>query len=156
MIALKPMSEAEFESFRIFSQNHFASSVANAEGLAVEESLKNAAELFTRLVPNGLKTPGQLFFEAVDETSGRSIGYLWLGFVERYGRKIASINDIQVNEECRGRGFGKELMMLAEQEARKAGAVRVRLHVFHFNEVARHLYEDVGFQVTSLDMSKEL
>ncbi|MBK7962697.1 MAG: GNAT family N-acetyltransferase [Bdellovibrionales bacterium] len=69
---------------------------------------------------------------------------------------MVSINDITIIPAYGGRGLGKSLMKLVEQEARKTGASRIRLHVFHSNEVAKRLYMSVGFVPTNLDMRKEL
>ncbi len=118
--------------------------------------MKNVAELFARLVPNGRETPGQLFFEVIEKKSGDSVGYLWLGIQERFGRKVTSINDIIINESRRGEGLGKTQMMCVEQESKKAGAKRIRLHVFQRNELARKLYESMGFQISSIDMFKSV
>jgi ribosomal protein S18 acetylase RimI-like enzyme len=47
-------------------------------------------------------------------------------------------------------------MKLVEAEAQKAGATRVRLHVFYHNEVAKNLYLAMGFTPTNLDTRKNL
>ena len=91
MIYLKPMSELEFEKFKSISQKEYANNFSAVEGVELEAALKSAAEQFSRLAPEGLQTLGQLFFEAIDEKVGISIGYLWLGIQERMGRKVTSI-----------------------------------------------------------------
>jgi ribosomal protein S18 acetylase RimI-like enzyme len=156
MIVLRPMTPIEFDEFKKNSQHDFATVLASTEHIAISECLKNASEQFDRLVPEGLASSDQYFFKALDETLGEPIGYLWLGVQNRFGRKIMSINDIQVSVINRGKGFGKQLMKLVESEAKKVGAVRIRLHVFHSNEIAKKLYLSMGFQVTSLNMIKDL
>jgi ribosomal protein S18 acetylase RimI-like enzyme len=47
-------------------------------------------------------------------------------------------------------------MVLAEQEARRGGARRLGLNVFGTNTVTRSLYESLGYEITELQMSKEL
>ncbi len=154
MIQIQPMTESSFDEFKVFSQNIFAEDLANAQSVTSAEALKNAAEQFDRLVPNGLRTPCQLFFDAVEKSTGKPVGYLWLGIKENSNRKIMSINDIFVNENFRGRGYGKMLMNFVDLEAKKTGAVRIRLHVFANNRTARNLYETSGFETSSLDMYK--
>lgn len=156
MIVLKSMSADEFEEFKAFSQDSFASNLAKTEGVSIEAGRKNAGDQFARLVPSGMGTAGQLFFEAVEDSSGNSVGYLWIGIQERFGRKIASINDIHVRNGNRGNGYGREIMRLAEEVAKREGVSRIRLHVFQSNQVARTLYESLGFKPTSIDMNKEL
>ncbi len=156
MIYLKPMDQSVFNQFKITSQNEYAKNFATAEGVSLEYGLKNAAEQFSKLVPHGLETPCQLFFEALEEKTDISVGYLWLSNKEHMGRKITSINDIIIHTMHRGRGLGKALMSCVEHEAQKAGSSKLRLHVFYHNEVARNLYARMGFQPTNLDMAKFL
>jgi ribosomal protein S18 acetylase RimI-like enzyme len=148
------MSESVFEKFKSISQSEYAKSYSAVESLKFEDALKNASEQFDRLVSKGLETPGQLFYEAIEEKSDVPVGYLWLGIQERSGRKVASVNDIIIISEHRGHGFGKALMNCVEKEAKRAGSKRIRLHVFYKNEVARNLYASMGFQPTSIDMVK--
>ena len=154
MIEIQKMTEVRFEEFKKYSQASFAEDLAKAQGSSVAEALKNAAEQFERLVPNGVKTDGQFFYDVIEQSSGKSVGYLWLGTRNSLGRKIISINDIFVSPETRGRGYGKQLMSLVDNGAKKAGAVQIRLHVFASNKIARGLYESSGYEVSSLDMYK--
>ena len=107
-------------------------------------------------MPNGTETSGQTFFDVIETISGDSIGFLWLGFQTRFGRKIASINDINIASANRGKGVGKALMKLVEDEARRCATVRIRLHVFHTNQIAKNLYLAMGFEPTNLDMRKDI
>ncbi len=156
MIHLKPMSVEAFEKFKTESQSTYAAHLAAVEVIPYEEALKNASEQFDKLVPSGTETPGQSFFDVIESSSGESIGFLWLGFQTRFGRKITSINDIGIDRKKRGKGLGKALMKLVEDEARKVSAVRIRLHVFHSNQVAKNLYLAMGFEPTNLDMRKDI
>lgn len=150
------MSVETFEKFKTESQSTYATNLAAVEVIPYDEALKNASEQFDKLVPNGTATSGQAFFDVIESSSDQSIGFLWLGFQTRFGRKIASINDISIAPKNRGKGFGKALMKLVEEEAQKAGATRVRLHVFHSNQVAKSLYLAMGFEPTNLDMRKDI
>ncbi len=156
MLILSPMSEQNFEKFKIDSQNTYASDLAQTENIPHGKALEYASVQFNRLVPLGIHTEGQVFFEVKSAQSQSVVGYLWLGFQNRFDRKIASINDIKIYENSRGKGYGKQLMALVEEESTKAGATRIRLHVFQHNEIARSLYTAMGFEPTSIDMKKEL
>jgi ribosomal protein S18 acetylase RimI-like enzyme len=74
----------------------------------------------------------------------------------RFGRKIASIHDVSVEESSRGKGFGRQILALAENHAKRAGAGKIRLHVFAENTVARSLYKSAEFNETNVDMCKAL
>ena len=47
-------------------------------------------------------------------------------------------------------------MLLAEHEAREAGATDLGLNVFADNTVARHLYDRLGYRAVATRMSKKL
>ncbi len=47
-------------------------------------------------------------------------------------------------------------MELAEAEARLRGATELGLNVFGHNQVARQLYESMGYTATSIQMKKNL
>jgi ribosomal protein S18 acetylase RimI-like enzyme len=47
-------------------------------------------------------------------------------------------------------------MALAEVEARKRGATALGLNVFGYNQIARHLYESMGYTATAIRMKKNL
>jgi ribosomal protein S18 acetylase RimI-like enzyme len=156
MLYLKSMSPQSFEKFKKNSQESYAESLALCEDIPVAEALKNASVQFSQLVQSGASTPGQYFFDVIEAATEKVVGFLWLSIQNRFGRKVASINDISINESDRGKGFGKELMKLVENEARQLGATRVRLHVFNHNEVAKKLYLAMGFVPTNIDMRKDL
>jgi ribosomal protein S18 acetylase RimI-like enzyme len=156
MIFLKPMSAESFESFKRDSQTAYATNLASVEDVPLEVALKSAAEQFDKLVPNGTDTQGQSFFDVLETGSDKPVGYLWLRIQNRFDRKVVSINDINIASAYRGRGLGKALMKLIEEETRKAGPTRIRLHVFNSNEVAKSLYLTMGFVPTNLDMRKDL
>ncbi len=55
------------------------------------------------------------------------------------------IDDLWLDEEMRGRGYGRVLLRMAEEEARERGCSRVWLRTFSFQ--ARGFYEKEGYQV---------
>ena len=108
------MTALTFEGFKKDSQANYASELARVEDIPLEEALSSTSEQFQKLAPNGTETVGQSFFDVFETQSNELIGFLWLGFQNRFGRKVASINDIAIHETYRGRGFGKALLTLAE------------------------------------------
>ena len=88
---------------------------------------------------------------------GERVGDLW--FAERdsdFGDKAAFIYSIEIFEEFRGRGLGRQAMLALEDEVRPRGLSRIALNVFGGNDVARSLYRSVGYAETAVFMSKEL
>ena len=64
--------------------------------------------------------------------------------------------EVVVDEQHRGRGLGRAAMLLAEEQARAAGAVELGLNVFGYNTVARALYESLAYETVSMQMRKQL
>jgi|SRR5579864_836789 len=118
---------------------------------AEEQAHREDAEL----LPLGLDTPGQLIFRL--EVEGEPVGWLWLSLHHPYGDSgVGFIYNIVVDETFRGRGYGREAMQLAEQEASRHGLHALALNVFGHNTVARDLYLSLGYRETSIRMRKEL
>jgi ribosomal protein S18 acetylase RimI-like enzyme len=69
---------------------------------------------------------------------------------------MAWVYDVEIAEGFRGRGYGRAAMLLAEDEARARGMTSLGLNVHGQNRVARSLYEDIGYQLTTLQMKKPL
>ena len=61
-------------------------------------------------------------------------------------RRTAYMEDLCVDETCRGKGIGKKLFLYAKDQAIKMGAERLDLMVWDFNENARKFYESMGMK----------
>jgi ribosomal protein S18 acetylase RimI-like enzyme len=154
-ITLRPMTEAEYPAYRDRLLEHYSADIAKARGLPAGEALRQATQQTDELLPKGVRTDGQLLFIAVDEGE-RSVGLLWLATHAPNGAESGWIYDVEVDEAHRGKGYGREIMLLAEQECRRRGLTSLRLNVFGPNIVARRLYESLGYEITSQNMAKRL
>jgi GNAT superfamily N-acetyltransferase len=125
---------------------------------SVESGLKGTAKAKAdtdQLFPDGRPAAEQLVF--VIEAEGESVGDLWLAKRDDMsGRPCLFVYDVHVDEARQGRGFGKAAMLFAEEEARRHGVDRVALNVFGRNEVARRLYQSLGYEENAVAMSKTL
>jgi len=62
----------------------------------------------------------------------------------------------EVRQELRRRGYGRAITLAAEQKCREMNVVSIGLTVFGFNRAAHSLYEDLGFEVTAIQMRKRM
>jgi uncharacterized protein YndB with AHSA1/START domain/GNAT superfamily N-acetyltransferase len=69
---------------------------------------------------------------------------------------FARVGTVSVDERHRGQGIGRALMQQAEAWAMRRGLTDLRLHVWHFNQRALHLYEEIGYEVRSHVLGKRL
>ena len=120
-----------------------------------EVATKVAQEQSGTLFPGGKPAEGQLFFRVLDER-GTPVGTLWIG-PQLVGPPDGYwVFDVRIDEAFRGNGYGRATMELAEFEARHRGAKELGLNVFGHNEVARRLYESMGYVATAIRMKKTL
>jgi ribosomal protein S18 acetylase RimI-like enzyme len=66
------------------------------------------------------------------------------------------VYSIEISPKHRGRGFGREAMLLFEDEARSRGISTTSLTVLGGNEVARSLYRSLGYVERAVFMSKDV
>ncbi len=154
-LRLRPMSEAEFARWRDELVPVYAAELEESLRLTAEEAGGQAAEDVSSLLPGGLATPDQWLWIVVDE-GGERVGHLWMALETVAGAARAFVYDIEIDAPHRGRGLGREAMLLAEEEARRRGLHRIDVRVFSKNVVARALYRSLGFEETRIQMSKLL
>jgi ribosomal protein S18 acetylase RimI-like enzyme len=98
----------------------------------------------------------------VAEADGRVIGFVTLlshcssGELDDGDVEFALVSDIVVREEFRGLGAGRQLLEIAEKQAREDGAQWLRVSVLARNQLARNLYEGLGFAELYIDFEKTL
>jgi GNAT superfamily N-acetyltransferase len=114
-----------------------------------------AREQSEALFPGGTPRQDQLLFRILDH-DGIAVGTLWIGPPTAGEPGSFWVWDVQIDENHRGKGYGRETMALAEVEARNRGATELGLNVFGHNQIARHLYESMGYTATAIRMKKDL
>lgn len=80
----------------------------------------------------------------VAEAAGQVLGDAIL--LRRRGSRIARVYSLAVDRAARGRGVARTLLERLIDEARAAGASRLRLEVRRDNEPAQALYRSLGFR----------
>jgi GNAT superfamily N-acetyltransferase len=150
------MSEQEYRAYRAWAVPDFAAEVRRNTGIEETEALAHAERVFRDLLPGGLATAGHRLLIAEDPRSGERVGLLWIARQRREGVQVAWIYDVSVEGSLRGRGYGRTIMEMAEDQARGLGVSRLELNVFGDNDVARRLYLSLGYSEMSRQMGKDL
>jgi len=109
-----------------------------------------------RLLPKGVRTPGQFLRTIADGRSGARVGEVWYAVQRDRPRPQLFLYWLGVDERHRGHGYGTAVLRAVEEEARRLGADRLALHVFAENAAARALYEREGYVATNLLMAKPI
>jgi ribosomal protein S18 acetylase RimI-like enzyme len=149
VLTLRVMTEEEFQAYVEYSNGEYAGEVARNTLISADAARAKAERSFAEGLPDGLHSDGQRLLVAED-ADGRRVGHLWLALKPEAG--CLFIYDIEVDERARGKGIGRRLMELIEDEARTMGVSRIELNVYADNEVARHLYETSGY----LEMRRQM
>lgn len=148
------MSETEYAAWTEPAITNFATDVAQASGMPLDEALTHARAQFPMMLPNGLATPHAYLFVIVD-SDGIDVGTLWLGR-DRQRPTVGYVYDIVINADRRGEGLGRDAMRLAEDVLTAEGFESIALSVFGFNINARALYDSLGYQAVATTMAKPL
>ncbi len=153
-VNLRPMTPAEFQAWTAGSVESYAADLARAAQREVDDLLPRAREQFAELLPDGLDTADTWLLVIVGP-GGADVGVLWIG-PHRHEAGVAYVYDIEINEDERGRGYGRAAMLAAEDIVTAAGMTGIGLNVFGFNAGAQRLYESLGYRVVATQMAKPL
>lgn len=149
-VEIRKMTELEFESFLARSIDEYAKGKEEAEDMTPQAAMELSKRSFAELLPEGLQTKeSYLYSFTVDNNA---VGNVWLA---KRGDGCF-IYELYLDAALRGKGLGKQLMSLVDDEAKRLGFKIIRLHVFGFNKVARRLYESCGYETTNVNMVKYL
>ena len=108
-----------------------------------------------------LKDDSKPIFVAVDENE-KVLGYAFCRFIQHLNDNILTdiktlyIDDLCVDENCRGQHVGKSLYDFVLDFAKKSGCYNVTLNVWTLNEGARKFYEKCGLVPQKIGMEKIL
>lgn len=142
-VVLLPMTAAAYESYEVHLNAAYAQELFEAGAHPDLAAATEAADLSQlELLPDGVDTPGHHLWSALDGDT--TVGILWV-HTDGPG---AFIYDIEVHEDQRRRGYGREVLDAGAVAARALGAEVLGLNVFGPNAGARALYERAGYATT--------
>jgi len=87
---------------------------------------------------------------------GFAYGTIFRDYPIEVSELTASINDLYVLPEFRGKGIGKKLIVESLNRLKTEGVKSVRLTVLTNNEAALKLYKKLGFKIYQYGMTKTL
>ena len=146
------MSDDELSAFLPASAERHIEDVV---GTGIDEAVARSStdSLLNAMFPDGRTTEDNVVFAIEEE--GRPVGALWLGRNAEMPHRWA-VWEIFLENEHRAHGLGTQAMLLAEDEVRSRGGTEMTLNVYAYNDVARHVYEKIGYEPTAMQMRKVL
>lgn len=154
MSKLVPMIQTEYDVYIEQLIREYAADNIRAGYWSEDEALEKSRKQTKSLLSQGLQTKDHYLYTLYDGDT--AVGMIWLRAELDRPIKSGFIFDVEIKEEFRGKGYGKQAMLLIEEKARELGIKRMGLHVFGYNDVAKNLYERVGYKVSSVNMLKDL
>ncbi|MEU2389958.1 GNAT family N-acetyltransferase [Streptomyces sp. NPDC007369] len=145
----RPMTPAEYEAWYAEAVAGYAADWVG-RGMPADAARAKSEADHARQLPRGLDTPGADL--CVLEAAGVPVGHVWVA----PSGPGAYVYDVAVAEPYRGRGYGRDLMLLAERTALAGGHRVLALHVFAGNTPALRLYESLGYRTTNVYFAKDL
>ena len=155
-VRLRPVRDDELPEFIRKAREGYAQQIEEHAYTSREEARDKAERDIAGLLPEGRVPEGHHAFVVENESTGEVIGRLWIAERARGTETVAWVYEISIDEQARGRGYGRQAMLLLEEEVRKRGFPAIALNVFGGNEPARSLYRSLGYREVSVWMSKEL
>lgn len=153
---LGPLRDDEFDAWVEHGKAEYARDMIVNAGAPPDQAREKAESDWQTLLPQRVETFDQ-FIYAVEDESGERVGSVWFARREtQFEGWVAFVYAIEIDEQSRGRGFGREAMLLLEDEARARALDRISLNVFGGNEVARNLYRSLGYAESAVWMAKQL
>jgi ribosomal protein S18 acetylase RimI-like enzyme len=155
-VDLIPFEQDELEAYLEQLQVHYTADKIAAGNVSPENADELIRKEIENLLPQGLSTPHHAFFKICNPDHGVKIGILWIFYDPRERRKMAFIYDLEIDEAYRRQGYASQAMLAVEDMLRAKGAQNIGLHVFGFNTGAQALYRKLGYQVTNIQMAKQI
>jgi ribosomal protein S18 acetylase RimI-like enzyme len=150
-VTLRTMTDAEYVGWQDRNAQSFAAGIGPLRGLDGAAAIEFARSEVAKLLPDGLGTDKHLLWTAFAE-DGTLVGSLWISVVT----PVPYVYGVEVEEHQRGKGYGRSIMIAAEEECRLRGYAQLDLNVFGNNATAINLYESLGFETVSQMMRKRL
>ena len=158
-IRFVPFTDADYQAWLTLAIPLYALGHVQDGQWTLAESIEKSTQAHALLLPQGEATPGHTFVKlqmANAAGEAQDVGHLWWAEVEAGGQNGAYVYGVEVEEPARRRGVARAAFAELERVARARGLRFVSLHVFGHNHGARRLYDELGFEPTSLTLRKIL
>jgi ribosomal protein S18 acetylase RimI-like enzyme len=122
---------------------------------ATEEAVRDIGVLISQLREHEVETTLSEMKAIVNDENSicivardgeRIVGMASLYILQKFGKRIAHVEDVVVDDEYRGRGLGKSLMEAVIASARENDVSTLNLTSRPAREAANALYQKLGFE----------
>lgn len=152
-ISIKDFTQADYENYLSYAIGGYAAANIKSGRWTKENGYANSKKQFESLLKDGLKSEGHFFWKiCLDE---KKIGDFWFHRLPKDLEKVF-VYDTAIVEEYQSQGIGTTSFSIIQERLKALGIRKIGLHVFAHNTGAIRLYERLGFEYTSHNMSYSL
>jgi ribosomal protein S18 acetylase RimI-like enzyme len=157
MITFKKIEPDEFKRYGQIFIKDYSEDLSVNHGYSPKESLAIATRALSTSFPNNISTASDVIICIMAESSvieNNVVGFLWYNINSDNAK--AYICDFFIFEQHRSKGHGKSAIALLESELAQHEINYLGLRVANNNPRALALYQDLGFNISGLNMSKRV
>lgn len=103
-------------------------------------------QILRQLIPGLRASANYLGFLALHEEEPVGLANCFVGFSTFRALPLINVHDLCVHHRWRGQGIGRQLLTAVTAHAQRHDFCRVTLEVRSDNEIARGLYQSMGFE----------
>ncbi|MEY8350803.1 GNAT family N-acetyltransferase [Bacillus cereus] len=152
MITLRTMNKEEFQLYISGAIENYAKNKVTSGNWGEDEAINLSKKEFSRLLPKDEKSELNYLYSIFQDQ--QLVGMIWIAKTSTTNPDQGYIFDFIIYESHQGQGYGKQAMKEIEMIAKELGMNKIALHVFGHNKVARRLYEQLGYEITNINMVK--
>ena len=153
MTRLRKLGAREYPRFEREIIRFYAEQSAKAGRVSQEGALEWATKEVQEDLEYGVETADHWLYVIENDKPRKSAGYIWHGIDDEH-ENWAFLYSIVVFEQFRNKRIGVQAMQLLEDRLKKEGFEGMSLHVYAYNNIARKMYRNLGYETSALTIGK--
>ncbi|MFC7545265.1 GNAT family N-acetyltransferase [Plantactinospora sp. GCM10030261] len=156
-VALRAMSQDDLEARLPAIVAGFTEEYAGTpRGVSLPDAREQAERMVAKRLPDGVHSTETLLRTA-HAPDGTEVGWCWVSLPGGFGGPgRAWVMNLVVGPACRGRGYGRAMVLAVERELAERGVPVVGAQVAGGNVAANRLADRLGYALASQQMAKRL
>lgn len=143
-VIVREPSQEEFLKIARFSFENFVSETAKSTGECPQILTDKLGGAPTKICDSDLWL--------LVEKDKKQMGFIWVQLKSE--ERSAFGYDIYLDPEFRSQGIGRKVMRLCGKKLKALGIDNIEICVFEHNEIARRLYNSLGFSIKEFDENR--
>jgi ribosomal protein S18 acetylase RimI-like enzyme len=143
----RQMNANEFDKYSEWIISDYSQNLIKSGEYNEENIFDYAKKQINDSIPHGKDTANNFFCVMVN-SQNEDVGHIWYA---KCSENEAFICDFLILEKFREKGYGKQALLLLENELKEKKLNKIGLNAFKFNKAAFSLYKCLGYKVMDED-----